>query len=1296
MRSLLTKIQPALIVVALMALALAPVAALPPVASSQTALTLADFDATNLETEVLALVESGAGDGGITVYATGRFTDVGTLVDGELDLTSGSQSITRIRFRDTVFGSTRDAHYIAFNDDSQSFHLEDYFDTDGDGNDLTLWIQTGTGTADITSFLVSATVDPHHNPRYVAFDVPVASQSLINGIADGDQFIIALTRPAATASVPSAPAAPTLTAANTSITATWIAPADGGSAITSYDVRHRPTSSATWTDVSDVTTTTTTISSLASGTEHEVQVRATNGVGDSSYSPSATITTTAVTVTVPNNPAAPTLAALSTTSLRISWAAPNNGGSAITLYELNYRADSLSSWTIVTTTETSHDVTSASPGATYTARVAARNAVGWSGYSPEGTGGTTAAAPSRPAAPTLTATNTTITATWTAPADGGSSISSYDVRYKSTSVASWTAVSDVTTTTTTISSLVSGTEYEVQVRATNGVGNSSYSPSATITTTTTASVPNAPAAPTLTATNTTIAATWSAPADGGSAITSYDVRYKPTSASTWTAVSDVAGTTTTISSLASGTEYEVQVRATNGVGDSGYSSSATVTTLAVPAAPAAPTLTATTTSITATWIAPADGGSAITSYDVRYKSTSVATWTAVSNVTSTTTTISGLASGTEYEVQVRATNSVGDSGYSTSATITTAIVTTVPSRPAAPTLTATHTTVTASWAAPNNGGSAITSYDVRYKSTSVATWTAVSDVTTTTTTISGLASGATYEVQVRATNGVGNSSYSPSATITTLAVPSTPAAPTLTATNTTITASWAAPNNGGSAITSYDVRYKSTSVATWTAVSDVTATTTTISSLASSTTYEVQVRATNGIGNSGYSTSATIATTAVTVTAPSTPAAPTLTATTTTITATWIAPANGGSAITSYDVRYRPTGNATWTNVSDVVATTTTISNLSPGTTYQVQVRATNSAGDSSYSTSGTGSTSAAAPSAPSAPTVTTASSTTLSVSWSAPVANGSTITSYDIRWRAQGGSSWTDISNIAGRSTTVTGLMGGTTYEVQVRATNGVGDSGYSASGTATTSVGAPSTPAAPDVTALTFTSVTVVWVAPANNGAPIADYDVRWRRQGTFSWTYINNIPATTTTISDLSMGATYDVQVRATNSAGNSSYSTTGSITIAVRAPASITELTASATSAQAGETVTLDGIVVPPNPATIVSYAWVSDSGGHFGDPTQFATTWTAPDTIIGAYSAALQLTITDSDGVVVTSSVVITLASWPVQVPLIINNEGSTLNNTLFVLDAPVGRLIAAGFLDTENSSAHSKRSRHAP
>ena len=127
-------------------------------------------------------------------------------------------------------------------------------------------------------------------------------------------------------------------------------------------------------------------------------------------------------------------------------------------------------------------------------------------------------------------------------------------------------------------------------------------------------------------------------------------------------------------------------------------------------------------------------------------------------------------------------------------------------------------------------------------------------------------------------------------------------------------------------------------------------------------------------------------------------------------------------------------------------------------------------------------------PSAPAAPTVaaTSGSTTSLDVSWTAPANSGKpAITSYDLQYRAGTSGSFTDgPQNVTGTSTPIASLNSGTSYQVQVRATNDEGDSGWSGSGNGSTSTPTNNPPVLanviPDQTATAGTAFS--YQVPAN----------------------------------------------------------------------------------------------------------------------------------------------------------------------------------------------------------------------
>lgn len=132
---------------------------------------------------------------------------------------------------------------------------------------------------------------------------------------------------------------------------------------------------------------------------------------------------------------------------------------------------------------------------------------------------------------------------------------------------------------------------------------------------------------------------------------------------------------------------------------------------------------------------------------------------------------------------------------------------------------------------------------------------------------------------------------------------------------------------------------------------------------------------------------------------------------------------------------------------------------------------------------------------------------------------------------------------NRATLTCTITGLTSGTTYYVDVTATNGMGTGQGSSPRVAVTPAAAPGTPTA--VVALGGNGTIVVsWSTPSNNGSPITSYVARAYKKvtgssATASCTVTGSggiQPVTSCTITGLTKG-TYYVDVTATNAVGPS---------------------------------------------------------------------------------------------------------------------------------------------------------------
>nr|WP_231126604.1 S8 family serine peptidase [Motilibacter aurantiacus] len=191
---------------------------------------------------------------------------------------------------------------------------------------------------------------------------------------------------------------------------------------------------------------------------------------------------------------------------------------------------------------------------------------------------------------------------------------------------------------------------------------------------------------------------------------------------------------------------------------------------AVPVLPAPPTAlaaTATATSLQVTWTPGADGGTPLLDHVVEYSADGVR-WAAVPHPPSpvASLTLPGLSPAMTYQVRVAAVNKVGRSEFTAPIAATT--LATVPSAPAALARRAvTPTSVTVSWAAPYDGGSAV--IDHMAQVSAGRGWAAVRHrpSSDTTATVSGLRPRTAYRLRVALVNAVGAGAYSPVLTVRT-------------------------------------------------------------------------------------------------------------------------------------------------------------------------------------------------------------------------------------------------------------------------------------------------------------------------------------------------------------------------------------------------------------------------------------------------------------------------------------------------------------------------------------------------
>jgi titin len=451
------------------------------------------------------------------------------------------------------------------------------------------------------------------------------------------------TGPAATSQITmpsSAPAAPTgvtATGFNGYATMTWTPGYNGGSAISTHTVQTSSNNGQTWD--SGFTTLESTPSAytppLASG-EYKFRVASTNAVGTGAFSAASN----AVTVTNASTPAAiaTVTATTSTTSqsaIDLSWDAPDNGGATITGYNIYLSTDGGMSYSyIANTANTTYEYIEAYRGGQ--SRSFDVRAVNIAGVAPTASMyGSANLSDSPPSAPTsLTATalaDFDLRVEFTSPAfTGNQSITDYEIGYqRPASAESFTSTFGDLDGDYTIylTSMESGSAYDVRVRAINSAGNGEWS--SVVTSPVIGDVPSAsPYTSPSTSTVSQGAVTLSieVPSGYGPAVTSYSVQCdldgsfsSPISTETYTD-QPVSGTfSREITGLAGGVLHYFRVRFVNAIGNGAWSSSSNTYASSTPPGQVtgfSVTPNYGTSQWDMNWTEPSSGGSAITGYEV--------------------------------------------------------------------------------------------------------------------------------------------------------------------------------------------------------------------------------------------------------------------------------------------------------------------------------------------------------------------------------------------------------------------------------------------------------------------------------------------------------------------------------------------------------------------------------------------------------------------------------------------------------------------------------------------------------
>ncbi len=268
------------------------------------------------------------------------------------------------------------------------------------------------------------------------------------------------------------------------------------------------------------------------------------------------------------------------------------------------------------------------------------------------------------------------------------------------------------------------------------------------------------------------------------------------------------------------------------------------------------------------------------------------------------------------------------------------------------------------------------------------------------------------------------------------------------------------------------------------------------------------------------------------------------------ISISWTVPASDGLPILAYQVEWM-TGSGSWQSAGVVGSTSYTINGLTPATTYRIRVAAASAAGFGPASAEISDRTSNT-PDKVTGVSHVDRNGNSITVSWSTPTADGLPIIGYQVQWFAGLSASPSSMTLVTpATTTTINGLVGATTYRIQI--------AGISAAGVGTFSdefvdrtLNPPNAVTGLMNAGRTASTISLIWTAPAADGLAVTEYVVEWATaSGPWSQTTVTT-PAVT--LSGLSGNTDYRIRVSARSAAGLGSPSVEW-IDHTLRAPAKV---------------------------------------------------------------------------------------------------------------------------------------------
>ncbi|MHA2098166.1 MAG: fibronectin type III domain-containing protein [Candidatus Kariarchaeaceae archaeon] len=704
-------------------------------------------------------------------------------------------------------------------------------------------------------------------------------------------------------------------AGDKSVNLSWTSPAgDGGSVITKYLIYRGST------NIANVTFGTNSYidSGLINGQGYVYIVKAFNAEGVSIDSNSVNLTPVSV-------PGAPTdlTATKGDKLVDLNWTAPvDTGGSAITFYNIYRNGTYIDT---IPSTSTTYQDTGLANGMNYVYSISANNSIG-EGLQSLSDNATPRTVPGKPSGFSSSFGDGWIYITWNIPLDnGGASIIGYNI-YKD-----GIFLIQITATNYNDTAVINGVQYSYYITAENSEGPSSQTSTENVTPSTT---PNAPGNLIAVYGDLKVDLSWDTPSDnGGFSIVEYRIYRDGVLIGTSTS------NTYNDTGLINGDSYSYYVTAVTSAGEGIQSLSVNSTPKTSPNAPTGLSISYGDSFVTLSWDNPSsDGGAPIIGYNI-YRDGVFLIQTVNANYTDNT-----VLNGVSYLYVVSAENSEGESGNSTSVSVTPRAVPTVPTNFVVTLYNVNNAYIT--WNEPiNDGGSVVSLYRL-YRSIDDGEFTSLANISSLEYNDTNLFLGNQYRYKVAAVNLEGMGIFTQEISLTPKTLPDAPTLKLIDVGDSFIAVGWDAKADGGSPITEYRL-YRSTSplgaygdplavfIHTHNYYKDKT--------VGNGLIYYYIITASNEVGESASSNEISAAPSSV----PDAPINLVGVEDLNSVTLTWEAGFDGGLPITEYNVYRNSTENATLTLISTTNDLTETNTGLVKGITYEYIVCAVNVNGES-------------------------------------------------------------------------------------------------------------------------------------------------------------------------------------------------------------------------------------------------------------------------------------------------------------------------------------------------------------